>query len=85
MVSCFYLLQDVPISIVSWVGNMCLSGVVWLFARSRVACGFVVVHSFDWVFARFFLCPFVSVCHCSFRGVLCVCDEHSICLYVSVS
>ena len=53
------------ISIVSWVGIVRLSGVVWLVARSHVACGFAVVHSFGWVFARFFL-SFLSLSLCEF-------------------
>ena len=53
------------ISIVSWVGIVRLSSVVWLVVRSRVACGFAVVHSFGWVFARFFFfLSFLSLSLC---------------------
>ena len=77
-----YLPLNVSVSIVSWVGNVHLPDVVWLFVCAHVVCEFRIVHSFDWVLARFiffflfFLCSFEGSRYCSFGDVLCVCALH---------
>ena len=53
-VFCFSLfMENVSVSIVSWVCNVHFRDVVCLFVCTHVVCEFRIVHSFGWALARF--------------------------------
>ena len=46
-------MENVSVSIVSWVCNVHFRDVVCLFVCTHVVCEFRIVHSFGWALARF--------------------------------